>query len=1143
MKIIKTSLISSLLLLISLVAFPQDKRTLETKVADLLARMPSNDTQFTDKLMADMLSLGETGIKEICDQVVPAGTGDDTRPRFAIESLSRCLSGNNYASNKPMWENICISYATDKPDFSVKDFFMKQLQLIGGIKSAEAMKVYLMSKEVNGPALAVISAAGGKSAESILAESLKNKELPCAAAVMNSLALMKSNLAVNEYITWAASGDVNTKASAYNALAQTGNQLAYPVLLKASGDVLYRWEATGATSSLLNFARITGRNGDTKTMDKICTLIISRCDDNVTIQNKTAALDIYMSFHGYKGINELLKAAAHPNGKYRNAAIKMSLDIHGQEVVKKWIEYFPKAIPDAKAEIINMFGLRLDQLAIPLVTNALSDKDIYVRVEAATAIVKLNSSKAIPALIDYMMKFSSETDQVAAKSALMSVCGNENISMLLPILNNGNQAAMKSTIEMLAWNKGNEFFNEVLHFTSSSDETIKKAAITALKDLAAPADIPKLIELLSVTEKQDYIADIQAAISIAANKISDPEKRSELLISSLKEMQTRDPSHVNDFTIKILPIFSGTGGREALKTVQKEFENGNSGIRETCFKALSNWKDYNASNALFEICASGNKTYEAPAFEGYVKQIKSTDLNDEQKLLLFRKIMPFALSPERKNEILVELGKLKTYQALFLVSNYLDDPSTSSTAAKAVMYIALPAVNSRAGLYGDIVKDVLERAVEKLTGQESEYDKEMVKKYLSSMPADEGFKPMFNGKDLTGWQGLVDNPVLRAKMKPAELVRKQVEANKKVPGNWSVKDGYISFNGAGDNLCSIKQYGDFELLVDWKITKKGDSGIYLRGSPQVQIWDTSRVEVGAQVGSGGLYNNQVNISKPLKVADNPVGEWNSFRIVMIGEKVSVWLNGDLVVDNVTLENYWDRSIPIFPVGSIELQAHGTDLAFRDIYVREISEKEFNLTAEERSQGYEALFNGRNLNNWVGDKKSYVAEDGMIVIKPVDDSGGNLYTEKEFEDFIFRFEFQLTPAANNGLGIRAPLTGDAAYVGMELQILDDTDPVYANLQPYQYHGSVYGVIPSRRGFLKPLGAWNYEEVTATGTHIKIVLNGNTIVDGDIAGPRDNGTMDHKDHPGLKNKTGHIGFLGHGSLVKFRNIRVKDITQKQ
>jgi hypothetical protein len=503
--------------------------------------------------------------------------------------------------------------------------------------------------------------------------------------------------------------------------------------------------------------------------------------------------------------------------------------------------------------------------------------------------------------------------------------------------------------------------------------------------------------------------------------------------------------------------------------------------------------------------------------------------------------MPFALSPDRKNEILTEIGMLKTYQALYFVGNYLDEPATSAVAAKAIMYIALPSVNSKAGLYGDLVKEILTKATGMLKGQESDYDKEMVNKYLAGMPADEGFKPMFNGKDLAGWQGLVENPVARAKMKPGELAKKQSEANKKVTGNWSVKDGCIWFNGTGDNLCSIKEYSDFEMLVDWKISKEGDSGIYLRGSPQVQIWDTSRVESGAQVGSGGLYNNQVNPAKPLKVADNPVGDWNTFRIVMIGEKVSVWLNGELVVDNVTLENYWDRKIPIFPRGPIELQAHGTDLAFRDIYVREISDKEYNLTAEEKAEGFAALFNGRNLDNWVGNKQSYVAEDAMIVIKPVDDSGGNLYTEKEFTDFIFRFEFQLTPAANNGLGIRAPLTGDAAYAGMELQILDDTAPEYANLQPYQYHGSVYGVIPSRRGFLKPVGEWNSEEVTAKGTQIKIVLNGTTIIDGDIAGPRDKGTMDHKEHPGLKNSSGHIGFLGHGSLVKFRNIRIKELIQ--
>ena len=198
------------------------------------------------------------------------------------------------------------------------------------------------------------------------------------------------------------------------------------------------------------------------------------------------------------------------------------------------------------------------------------------------------------------------------------------------------------------------------------------------------------------------------------------------------------------------------------------------------------------------------------------------------------------------------------------------------------------------------------------------------------------------------------------------------------------------------------------------------------------------------------------------MADNPVGEWNTFRITMTGERVTVYLNGQLVVDNVVMENYWDRSIPIYPMGSIELQAHGTDLAFRDIYVRELETGGIALSETEKEEGFVPLFNGRDLTGWTGQNHSYAVEDGNIVIRP-SKGGGNLYTEKEYSDFIFRFEFRLTPGANNGLGIRAPLEGDAAYVGYELQILDNTAPVYANLEPYQYHGSVYGIIPAKRGY--------------------------------------------------------------------------------
>ncbi|MEQ8791245.1 MAG: DUF1080 domain-containing protein [Pirellulaceae bacterium] len=198
----------------------------------------------------------------------------------------------------------------------------------------------------------------------------------------------------------------------------------------------------------------------------------------------------------------------------------------------------------------------------------------------------------------------------------------------------------------------------------------------------------------------------------------------------------------------------------------------------------------------------------------------------------------------------------------------------------------------------------------------------------------EGFTALFNGKDLTGWKGLVKSPPARAKMSNEELAKEQAAADEAMREHWSVEDGVLVFDGKGKSLCSAKDYGDFELYVDWKIKPKGDSGIYLRGTPQVQIWDTA----DNPVGSGGLFNNKKHPSKPLKAADKPVGQWNTFRIRMVGEKVSVWLNGELVVDDTVLENYWERDKPIYPTGSIELQNHGNTLYFRNVFVRELDTK-------------------------------------------------------------------------------------------------------------------------------------------------------------------------------------------------------------
>ena len=205
-------------------------------------------------------------------------------------------------------------------------------------------------------------------------------------------------------------------------------------------------------------------------------------------------------------------------------------------------------------------------------------------------------------------------------------------------------------------------------------------------------------------------------------------------------------------------------------------------------------------------------------------------------------------------------------------------------------------------------------------------------------PGTEGFTALFNGKDLTGWKGLVGDPKQRAMIKPAALVAAQTQADNLMRANWQVEDGLLVYRGTNfDNLCTVKDYANFELVADWKIAPYSDSGFYLRGTPQVQIWDpyTQPIKAGNELGSGGLYNNLTNAAKPLVVADKPVGEWNRTRILIVGDKVHVFLNDQLVVNNTVLENYWQRDLSLFPIGPIELQAHKTPVWFKNIYVREL----------------------------------------------------------------------------------------------------------------------------------------------------------------------------------------------------------------
>jgi hypothetical protein len=411
----------------------------------------------------------------------------------------------------------------------------------------------------------------------------------------------------------------------------------------------------------------------------------------------------------------------------------------------------------------------------------------------------------------------------------------------------------------------------------------------------------------------------------------------------------------------------------------------------------------------------------------------------------------------------------------------------------------------------------------------------------------EGFTAIFNGNDLSGWHGMPhSDPYKLNAMTEAERVAQISKWTDDARKHWKVENGELINDGNGAYLTTDKEYGDIEFLVDYKTVAKADSGIYLRWTPQVQIWDYTKEggkwDLGADKGSGGLWNNSPGApgKDPLVLADKPFGEWNHFRILMVGERVTVYLNDKLVVDHARLENFWKKDLPLPQKGEIQLQTHGGEIRWRNMFVREIPATEANeILRRKHSAGFVDIFNGKDFTGWAGPIDQYEVKDGAIVCKPK--KGGTIFTKEEYGDFKARVEYKLPPGGNNGLAIRYPGHGDTAYVGMcEIQVLDDTAPQYAKLDKRQYNGSVYGIVPAHRGYLRPVGEWNFEEVTIKGSTIKVELNGTVIVDTDVS--KVTTYMANSAHPGKDRTSGSFGFAGHDDPVAFRNIQIKKLDAK-
>ena len=1125
----------SILLLLQTASYAQQPsgRTTETKIADVLAQQPAAEINKFLLAMGELENFTADDVAKLLLKLQPQGK-DNATIEYATNSYALyVMQPGKEAAREKYAKGILL--ALDKlKDKNNQGYALELLKFCGKNEAIEKVSTYLTDEYLVEKAARVLSAIHTPESAAALNKALAgNVTQKTATAIVGALGELKYTAAEDRILELLKTygGADNYQYISYAALSKLGTAKSYDVLYaKAKANDL-GFDRTNVSAFLLEYANNLAKNGDTKLATAIASRVLTEASEDKGIGAKVAALELLSRLDAKGQRKNLLTLSTGNNAILRNVALGLLGSAATAGEMKKITSSLGKLTPEAQESVLKFLSTKDATASIKAIEKSLPKiKTEDSRIAAYNTLSALTKGNNTAFVIQQLAK-ASDKELAVLKTLLLTSKDTQSIDVVNNALASADEKTQLALLDVLGKRSNSNSSTEIFKLLNTANGNVKSAAFAALPNVVKDGDFEQIVELLGKADEKEIRVAQQAAIVALQN---NPNKE-----SIVKKLAANISRSLAPSSARYFPIFAGEGSAESLQTV-KNYVGKDNPLRAEAIKSLASWSNPTSLDALTELVRTEkDAAVFSTAFDGFIRQLSASSVNNDQKTILLKDAFAYAQNARQKNTALGSLKATGTFSALAFASKYLDDKDLKGTATDVVMNITA----DNKSFIGTNVRQWLEKANGNLSGSESSYLREAIVRHLAEMPKGESYVSLFNGKDLSGWKGLVENPIKRAQMSAKELATKQAEADKKMRESWSVENGDLVFSGHGDNIATVKQYGDFELLLDWKLDKNGkepDAGVYLRGTPQVQIWDISRTEVGAQVGSGGLYNNQKNESKPSKVADNALGEWNNFKIRMVGEKVSVWLNGELVVDNVTLENYWDRNQSIFPTEQIELQAHGSRVWYRDVFIKELPRKViYSLNEQEKKEGFQMLFDGTNLDKWTESPAYEITEEAVLRANPDAKFGKNIYTKDQYGDFVYRFEFKLTPGANNGIGIRAPLEGDAAYLGYEIQVLDDDADVYKNLKPYQYHGSVYGIIAAKRGALKPLGEWNEEEIRIQGSKIKVTLNGKVIVDGDIKEATKNGPVDQKDHPGLQQKAGHIGFLGHGTEVFFRNIRIKTL----
>ena len=1098
----------------SAVAQDARQRTTATIVADALDQLPADKQKTYDNVVKDLASTGAEGIVQLAGMLVPADQGKNATLEYALYAVVSYVTGpDKDAERAEVRKGLmqAIDKCTDKAN---KAFLMNMFQRCAIAEDAPffvkyAKDEYLADWAING--LALIEGTD----EAIL--DLMKNDGACREKLAYAAGDHKLQAAEPILIGWVKDADAKTKKAIYHALGIIGTAKSLPVLGAAAKAANYDWEPEiDANSAYLRLIKNLAAKNDKAGIAAAKALLKPANKAFV----RGAALEAVVAAEGAKAKALVTAALADNNREYRVNALRLSesfADEAWYATVAKTLKL--KSDKQVKADVLNWFGTEHVASQIDAVIANMGSENTEIAEAALAAASKIGGEKALEALVAQL----NGKNAAAATKALLSFNGKVNDKVIAAL--DADKASQIAALGIASTRSMEAAADKVFALLASEDAEISAAAYKALVGVVEPKDFNRLSALIE-KDGGKHTAEIQAALKNAL--VSLPVD---------KQFATVMPCVNKSANVSLYyPVLAQVGSAEAIAEIMKGY-NGN--YKKEAFAALLAVNNVDMIEILYNIAVNDKDNAQA-ALARYTNLVGKAGYTPVRNYQLYRKALEIATDAKVQNNLIKLLGGTNTYQALLIADKCMANPATAEAAAQAVRSIAS---KNTGNFGGEPVRKALEKAVEVFKGigdADAGYAIDDIKTILQKLP-EAAYAPVLGNET---WAAVALNPVEKAAMKAKKIKKAEALAAETAAKVWTVTETGIAYaGGEAATLGSSKNYENFELMFEWK--GEGKAGLGVRSIPQIDLGGEK---------SGALSGNVEN-NAPAKLADNAAGEWNTVYVKVLNDRVTVELNGVKTANNVILENVFDRNVPAFVEGQLMLIGEGSPIEFREIYMRELpSTPRFELSEEEKKEGYEVLFDGTSMHKWTGNTTDYVPVDGTIYVTAQYGGSGNLYTKKEYSDFVFRFEFAfMRKGVNNGVGVRTPMGVDAAYEGMELQILDHDAPIYKNLREYQQHGSVYGIIAAKRVKFPALGEWNTEEIRFEGDNVKVTVNGEVILEGNIreaceghnvapdGGKKNPYTRDKKNHPGLFNKKGHIGFLGHGAGVKFRNIRILDLSK--